>query len=380
MLTVLMIDDDKELVEEVRSHIESLEGPITFHSETDFKKAEERIRQVRPDVMILDWFHGAPGTGEEAGKEVWTKIWKAWFCPVVVYSAAADAIDLSGEIQGIHPFVKTVAKGSGSEKEVGTHLIAFRPHVNALKEVAQDLDRVKHDVLRDLAAAVYNSLTNDEERLGVLKRAARRRIAAVMDDLQHMGDDKALPWEQYIFPVLTAHPIMGDVIRLSDQSADNPAAHRVILTPTCDMVSYGGKACKATHFLAAKCDDPKRFLSEGLLVGAKVKKSDVKENLKTALNEAQKSGLVVLPGCAGRIPLMVIDLRDLELIPATDVASGTEKNKKYTRIASVDSPFREHLGWGFLQIGCRPGIPPRDNKGLAAELSELWPYTAEPKK
>jgi hypothetical protein len=377
MLTVLMIDDDKDLVETLRNHIASLEG-ITFHAETDFKNAEASIQRIRPDVMILDWFHGAPGNGEAAGKEIWSKIWKAWFCPVVVYSAGE--VELGEDVQENHPFVKTVEKQSGSEKLVGTHLIAFGPHVNTLKEIAHDLDRVKHHVLRDLAAAVYSSLTTEEEQLAVLKRAARRRIAAIMDDLQQMGDDRAQPWEQYIFPVLTTHPIMGDVIRLSDQPANSPIAHRVVLTPTCDMVSHGGRACKASHFLAAKCDDPKRFLSEGLLVGATAKKADVKESLKTALNEAQRSGLVILPECPGLIPLMVIDLRNLELIPATDVAVGAEKNKKYQRAASIDSPFREYIGWAYMQVGCRPGLPPRDSKELAKALAELWDYPAVPKK
>jgi hypothetical protein len=146
------------------------------------------------------------------------------------------------------------------------------------------------------------------------------------------------------------------------------------------MVSYGGRACKATDFLAAKCDDPKRFLSEGLLVGTNAKKSQVKESLKSALNEPQKSGLIVLPKCAGLIPLMIIDLRALELIPATDVAAGTERNKKYQRVASIDSPFREYIGWGYIQIGCRPGVPPRDSKELAAALAELWDYAPESKK
>ena len=31
------------------------------------------------------------------------------------------------------------------------------------------------------------------------------------------------------------------------------------------------------------------------------------------------------------------------------------------RIASLDSPFREFVGWAYLQISCRPGVPPRDN-------------------
>jgi hypothetical protein len=115
-------------------------------------------------------------------------------------------------------------------------------------------------------------------------------------------------------------------------------------------------------------------LAEGLLLGSKVKKGDVTDSLRSALNEAHKGGLVVLPGCAGFIPLMVLDLKDLEMIPATDVAGGTEKDKKYLRVASIDSPFREYIGWGYIQVGCRPGVPPRDSKMLATELAALWDY------
>lgn len=377
MITVLMVDDDTDLVETVREHLTGAGSAIRFESETDFKKAPDRIKEVRPDVVILDWFHGTPATGEESGKEVWKKIWQAWFCPVVLYSAGD--VDIAEEVPEDHPFVKTVEKGGESLATVAGHLESFQSHVGALREVANDLDRVKHDILRDLAAVVFTSVGTPEERLETLKRSARRRIAAVMDDHHHISAERALPWEQYIYPVLTNHPIMGDLIRLSDQPETNREAYRVILSPTCDMVSYGGKPCKISHFLAAKCHDPKRFLSEGLQVGKKAKKSDVLDNLKSALNEAHKGGLIILPGCAGFIPLMVLDLKDLELIPATDVASGSEKSKKYQRVASIDSPFREFIGWGYMQVGCRPGVPPRDSKVLAAELAALWEYVAEPK-
>ncbi len=378
MLTVLMIDDEADLVTTVQTYIESELADLHFEKENNWKNAISRVASIRPDLVILDWFSGAGGTGEAAGANVLSEIWKQWFCPVVVYSAGE--VDLGNEIPPAHPFVKVVEKGDKSLQKVADHLRDFHPHANALKEVSLDLDRVRHEVLRELAAAVYTSVTIEQERIDVLKRAARRRIAAIIDDLQHMGDGKAQPWEQYIFPVLTNHPIMGDVIRLTDQPATSPTAHRVILTPTCDMVSFGDKPCKASHFLVAKCDDPKRFLSEGILVGAKPKKSEVKESLKSALNEAQKSGLVILPGCMGLIPLMVIDLRSLELIPATDVARATEKNKKYQRIASIDSPFREHIGWGYMQIGCRPGVPPRDSKTVATALADLLEYPADLKQ
>ena len=89
---------------------------------------------------------------------------------------------------------------------------------------------------------------------------------------------------------------------------------------------------------------------------------------------SKHASMIVLPGCAGVIPLMVVDLKDLELILATDVAQGTEKNKRFCRVASIDSPFREYIGWGYIQVGCRPGIPARDSSALVEELAGMWDY------
>jgi DNA-binding NarL/FixJ family response regulator len=229
MLTVLMIDDDADLAETVGNYLTGANPEIKFVSETDFKQAPQRIREVRPDVVILDWFQGSPATGEEAGKDVWKAIWKAWFCPVVLYSAGD--VDVAEEVTEDHPFVKTVAKGGESLGTVAEHLGTFQSHIGALREVAEDIDRVKHDILRDLSAVVFTTVTDSPERLNTLKRSARRRIAAVMDDHHHISAERALPWEQYIYPVLTKHPIMGDLIRLSAQPATNKDAYRVILGP-----------------------------------------------------------------------------------------------------------------------------------------------------
>ncbi len=378
MLTILMIDDDAGLVETARSQ---LAGPtIRFESETDFKKAAQRIREVRPDIVILDWFQGSPTTGEAAGKDVWAEIWKAWFCPVVLYSAGDVDIEAEVPQDQQHPFVKTVAKGAKSLDTVSGHLEGFRAHAGALKEVAEDIDRVKHDIMRDLSAAVFTSVTTtDTDRAAVLKRAARRRLAAVMDDHHHISAENAYPWEQYVFPVLTGHPVTGDIIRLTDQPWTNTSAYRVILSPTCDMVTHGGRPCKVNQYLTAKCGDPQRFLKDGLNLAGKQKKENIEKLVRSALNEAQKSGFFVLPECTGLIPLMAVDLRDLELIPTTDVAGGSEKTKKYCRVASIDSPFREYVGWGYMQVGCRPGVPPRDSEQLVSAIAGLWVNPPETK-
>jgi CTP synthase len=57
---------------------------------------------------------------------------------------------------------------------------------------------------------------------------------------------------------------------------------------------------------------------------------------------------------------MTACLRDLELIPITEIFSTEEPSPKYERVVSIDSPFREQIAWAYLQIAARPGMPERD--------------------
>jgi hypothetical protein len=98
----------------------------------------------------------------------------------------------------------------------------------------------------------------------------------------------------------------------------------------------------------------------------------MQENLKRSLSEPHQAGFVIFPECKGYLPLMALDLRALELIPIGEIGDNGETGKGYYRIASVDSPFREYIGWAFLQISCRPGIPPRDMTELVASLAALF--------
>jgi len=49
----------------------------------------------------------------------------------------------------------------------------------------------------------------------------------------------------------------------------------------------------------------------------------------------------------------------------------TEKGEAgFTRIASIDSPFREQIAWAHLQIAGRPGVPERDIDKWTQEILE----------
>jgi hypothetical protein len=362
----------------VKSHAdESLPG-IVFTIENDFDSALQVLNASKPDILVLDVYRGTPVTGNVAADPVWKQVWGNWFCPLVFYSAG-DVSVVDPPIPN-HPFIKTVTKGVNSEREVIEHIKAFVTHTEALRSALTDIERLVHVVLRDVAGPVFDAENDEGRRKDMLVRATRRRVAALMDEMQVLTEKPLFGWEQYIFPVLTHHPVTGDILQVTAEDSSNPESYRVLLTPTCDLVPHGG-TCKVTHLLTAKCCAADNFVTKGLSLAKNTSKSKVKERLRAALNEAHQSGIVLLPECPGTLPLMALNLRDLELVPVIDLIVPHNQQARFTRIASLDSPFREFVGWAYLQISCRPGVPPRDNSAAIEALTNEWnPLATEGKK
>ena len=53
------------------------------------------------------------------------------------------------------------------------------------------------------------------------------------------------------------------------------------------------------------------------------------------------------------MPDLLADLKNLSVIFPNEMDN-------YTRIVSIDSPFREQLSWVFVSVAGRPGMPDRD--------------------
>jgi len=56
---------------------------------------------------------------------------------------------------------------------------------------------------------------------------------------------------------------------------------------------------------------------------------------------------------------MAIKLRDTEFVKFDEVF-GAAENRKFNRVASIDSPFREQIAWANMQIASRPALPDRE--------------------
>ena len=132
-----------------------------------------------------------------------------------------------------------------------------------------------------------------------------------------------------------------------------------------------------SRVLVAKCEpigelgDLQLRSEEGLSEG---KKKSQRRRLRDFVREGINGPYVPIPRFLGHVPLMVANLKRLELIPwdrlQGDLARTEEDRGEdlYRRIASTDSPFREMVVWAYLRVTGRPGGPEVDVDDWVADI------------
>ena len=357
MLRVLFVEDDREAIDPILDQIEQKETEIEY-CVFNFHEAEENIRSLRPDIVILDLFDGALIEENNRGSAQLDFIWEQQFCPVVVHTGLPEAIE-----DFEHPFVQMLKKGRGSDEQVLEAIRSFKPHVQALKEAEDYIKDSFAFAMRDVAPYAFDTFSEIEQRNDAILRASRRRLAAMMDNLAVEGK-KLASWEQYIFPPISKDIMLGDVLRKTDGKDTNPASFRVVLTPSCDLVSSGGRPPKVRNVLVAKCCSTERGfeLISRKDLGTEKRRDRLKSDV---LSRGFLEIIMPFPALEGRIPTMMVNLRELELIPLSDVVS---EEKQFCRVASLDSPFRELVSWAYVQVSGRLGLPDRDFASWCDEI------------
>ncbi len=234
----------------------------------------------------------------------------------------------------------------------------FEPHIAALKEAEESVRRSFSEAMRDLAPVALGA--TGKVNADTIRRAGRRRLAALMDEPAADGESPAA-WEQYLFPPVSEDFLLGDVLKKRD--AEDPAAYRVVLTPSCDMVASGEREPKVQEIFVAKCCSMQQALEQigRAGIGRRRIERDLPNNM---LDPGYMSPVIPFPRLNGQIPQMAANLRQLELIPFDKL------NDDYERKASIDSPFREMVAWAYLQTAARPGLPDRDTAKWATEIAD----------
>jgi CTP synthase len=305
------------------------------------------------------------------GQKTWKDVWDATFCPIVIYTGWEG--DIQPTVPANHPFVKLIAKGGGTLAAVVAALNGFAPAVDSVSKLRAEVDAVIHRVLRDTAGDGHLPMSDASHLL----HAGRRRIAATMDDSTITSNRPMASWEQYLIPAMGESPLTADVLRKRDAQWDDPTAYRLVLTPSCDLVK--GR-CEQT-LIAACCEGTAR-LAQKLSLSPNPNKLD--DNAKTVIAKALTAGafqgFLPLPGFPSRLPVMVANLKGLEVIQWESVGPVDSSTHEFVRVASIDSPFREQVAWAYLTTAARPGMPDRDLKPWAEEVVKAAtpPATAPP--
>jgi hypothetical protein len=363
MVRLLFVEDEPESVEPAIRWLNR--GGTRYECKvTSFGDAQKDISAFLPDIVVLDLLEeGAEGDLQPVGMKTYDYVWSTRFCPLVVYSARPDI--LSNE-RPWHPFVKSVQKGSGSPAELETAVAALAPHVTALHDAEQHMWHSFACAMREVAPYAFADIPDANQQKDVLLRCGRRRVAALMDDLSHQGGPLA-SWEHYLCPPVSSDVLLADILRVSAGKSDEPSAFRVVLTPSCDLVISGGRTPKVDLVLVAQCCPAKEGISATSL--CKVKPEGLKDAIgPMMLTQGYLQKIIPFPCLPSRIPTMMADLKKLELLPLSEIGRDTKDKKKYIRVASLDSPFRELISWAYMQIACRPGLPDRDVVAWAKEI------------
>lgn len=368
-MKVLIIDDDAGLRQALSDTL-SEEGDWKV-VDRGFEGVKETLTQLRPDMIVLDLVEseGTGGMGEDTGNASFDQIRESWFCPVVVYSAFPD------RKQFHHALVKTIRKGAGTDVKVRDQLEEFVPTAKIIQTVHDDFDSRVREALRDSVDALRSQTGSAEDDLAedsVLRRAVRRLVAARVD-LSTSEEGELQPWERYVVPPLGDHLLTADLLKKEGAPWTQEDAFRLVLTPSCDMVPHGtGK--KGTRILVACCEQIDRFGKIELKRGKALSQKQRGE-LRPILTGGRLDSHLPIPQFRGHVPLMVANLKKLELLDWNQVqfapsdASSPANDEMFRRVASTDSPFREIVVWAYLGVTGRPGDPQIDTEKWLAEIS-----------
>jgi|GEM_PF-1471933 len=359
---LLIVEDDAKIIQALTEELNQAFGDEMDVRDCNFKEALDRVRTLRPDIMILDQHEGV---AEDAARPIWDYIWEKHFCPLIVYSA----FDFAGYGSIDHPFSHYEAKGAaGSLGRVIEKARGFFEQADGLRTLRYEIDDRIADSLKFVSPLVWREPANVAQRSDLLRRVTRRRLAASFDSPSCLADN-VIALEQFIYPPLEPGLLTGDVIKSVDANSSDASAFSLVLTPSCDLQS-GGTRHPVSSVLVAHCigvNDPDILRLFDLNADAK----DLPEKLGRRLKSDKLQHMCVIPQLQNVWPAMVANLKKLTLVAREEIAldeSVVGGGTPFVRLASLDSPFRESLAWRYTQTTGRPGLPDLDEAVLERDI------------
>ena len=206
MSSIVFVEDQVDSIAPVLRLIDQEEPDVQVQT-FGFDEGQQAIRSIRPNIVVLDLWEGKPSENKNRGSEHLQYVWEQQFCPVIIHSAEPDVPP-----EHKNAFVREVTKGQHSPQEVLDAIRELRPHVQALREAERDIRNTFSISMRDVAPSAFDIFEDHEQRNDAIRRAGRRRLAALMDEISEDGQVLA-SWEQYISPPVSKDVLLADVLR-----------------------------------------------------------------------------------------------------------------------------------------------------------------------
>ncbi|HEV2327655.1 MAG TPA: hypothetical protein VGY56_02575 [Verrucomicrobiae bacterium] len=361
MRRLLIVEDNAAVIELLREQLSNAFPRLDIR-DSGFKNAVDMLAEFRPDIVILDLAEGIGDTN--AATPSWDFVWERHFCPIIIHSAYEAA-----DYMRNHPFSRYERKTKDSAANVVKLIKELVEHIDGIRALREEIENRIANSLREVSPLVWRESLTIPERREMLLRLTRRRIAASLDSSTASTDIiKAI--EQFIYPPLEDSLLIGDVLVKRDANMNSAESYRVILTPSCDMVTGSGRA-PVENILLAQCvivSDPEILRRLSLL---ETKPAELPAILGRRLKEDLRSDQIVFPAINGCWPAMVVDLKRIEIIRSEKIGLNQKDRPEETlffRLASLDSPFREKIAWRYVETMGRPGLPFIDKTALEKDV------------
>jgi CTP synthase len=299
------------------------------------------------DLVILDLNASDGIAGDtDAGAEIIKHIYKYSFLPIIIFSGFSDAYDNPYKDKY---FVSTVNKGMDGINNLKKAVKNYLPFIKNRSLILDEIDFDISEIYRtSYEKMIKNSKLQQTANVGseLFTRLIKRRLAVSIDT---NTDNRPInSWEIYLYPCLGNDYLTGDILRKKNLAKNDPLSYRIILSPSCDLQ----KVRKHIQNVKVAC-----FSNID-------KQYEKKELTVSKLRDTSPKQFVFFHKLEGEFPHMLCNFKEIEIINFNDL------DKRFERVVSIDSPFRESIVWADITINGRPGLPDRDCESWLESIKE----------
>ena len=377
-LRLLIVDDEHDLAAQLgkmlKRRLADL-GQIECVIEERFDDAERRLAEEHFDLVILDVRDSSGlSTATDSptrGRSLYERVSEIRWVPVVFCTAVPAQV----EHLAAPPLIQVVAKNRLDDvsQAVRDGLTCGVPELT--RHLGDLLNRQLGVFLRDVIAPNWGKMATADmsetalvlvHRLSAwLKESAVQELDSIIGSRVGTVVAHASAARVYLNPPVTSHLTAADLISTSD------GQWWLVLTPACDLyedpavaASTSGRQAKVEFVRLARAAEIRQSSPFLTWEGARSNKNHqaLKRIFRTDHNRYR-----VLPKYLN-IPDLVVDFEDVSSVPLAGIRESLESGK-WTRVATLDSPFAEAFLTAHSRTVGRIGTPDIDFRALEQMLT-----------